>query len=92
MGVYRLESVTLRIYDSATRQLRDFEPLRPGHASVYLCGATVQSVPHIGHLRSGVAFDIVRNWLEYKGFDVAFVRNVTNIDDKILTKLGEQSQ
>lgn len=92
IGVYRLESVTLRIYDSATRQLRDFEPLRPGHASVYLCGATVQSVPHIGHLRSGVAFDIVRNWLEYKGFDVAFVRNVTNIDDKILTKAAENGR
>lgn len=92
IGVYRLESVTLRIYDSATRQLRDFEPLRPGHASVYLCGATVQSVPHIGHLRSGVAFDIVRNWLEYKGFDVAFVRNVTNIDDKILTKAADNGR
>ncbi len=92
IGVYRLESVTLRIYDSATRQLRDFEPLLPGHASVYLCGATVQSVPHIGHLRSGVAFDIVRNWLEYKGFDVAFVRNVTNIDDKILTKAAENGR
>lgn len=81
--------VTLRIYDSATRTLRDFVPLRPGHASVYLCGATVQSVPHIGHVRSGVAFDILRNWLEAKGLDVAFLRNVTDIDDKIITKAAE---
>ena len=83
--------VTLRIYDTATRTLRDFEPVRAGHASVYLCGATVQTVPHIGHIRSGVAFDILRNWLEAHGLDVAFVRNVTNIDDKILTKAADRT-
>lgn len=84
--------VTLRIYDTAARQLRDFEPIREGHASIYLCGATVQSIPHIGHVRSGVAFDILRNWLEAKGLDVAFVRNVTDIDDKILTKAAENNR
>ena len=84
--------VTLRIYDTATRTLRDFEPVRVGHASVYLCGATVQTVPHIGHIRSGVAFDILRNWLEAHGLDVAFVRNVTNIDDKILTKAADNGR
>ena len=84
--------VTLRIYDTATRTLRDFEPVRAGHASVYLCGATVQTVPHIGHIRSGVAFDILRNWLEAHGLDVAFVRNVTNIDDKILTKAADNGR
>lgn len=84
--------VTLRIYDTATRTLRDFEPVRAGHASVYLCGATVQTVPHIGHIRSGVAFDILRNWLEAQGLDVAFVRNVTNIDDKILTKAADNGR
>ncbi len=84
--------VTLRIYDTATRQLRDFEPVREGHASIYLCGATVQSIPHIGHVRSGVAFDILRNWLQAKGLDVAFVRNVTDIDDKILTKAAENGR
>lgn len=82
----------MRIYDTATRQLRDFEPVKPGHASVYLCGATVQSIPHIGHVRSGVAFDILRNWLEAKGLDVAFVRNVTDIDDKILTKAADNGR
>lgn len=84
--------VTLRIYDTATRTLRGFEPVRAGHASVYLCGATVQTVPHIGHIRSGVAFDILRNWLEAHGLDVAFVRNVTNIDDKILTKAADNGR
>lgn len=84
--------MTLRFFDTATRELQDFVPLQEGHASVYLCGATVQSIPHIGHVRSGVAFDILRNWLEAKGFDVAFVRNVTDIDDKILTKSAEHGR
>ncbi|MEJ6550725.1 cysteine--tRNA ligase [Corynebacterium sp. USCH3] len=84
--------MTLRFFDTATRELQDFVPLQEGHASVYLCGATVQSVPHIGHVRSGVAFDILRNWLEAKGLDVAFVRNVTDIDDKILTKSAEHGR
>ncbi|MBV7702157.1 cysteine--tRNA ligase [Nocardia sp. 852002-20019_SCH5090214] len=78
--------MTLRLFDTATRTLRDFTPLVPGRASVYLCGATVQGEPHIGHVRSGVAFDVLRRWLTANGYDVAFVRNVTDIDDKILAK------
>lgn len=66
--------------------MRDFVPLRDGHVSIYLCGATVQGLPHIGHVRSGVAFDILRRWLIALGYDVAFIRNVTDIDDKILNK------
>ncbi len=76
----------LRLHDTATGAVRDFMPLRSGHVSIYLCGATVQGVPHIGHVRSGVAFDILRRWLSARGCDVAFVRNVTDIDDKILIK------
>jgi cysteinyl-tRNA synthetase len=76
----------LRLHDTATGAVRDFIPLRSGHVSIYLCGATVQGLPHIGHVRSGVAFDILRRWLAARGCDVAFVRNVTDIDDKILTK------
>ena len=72
-----------------TRAVRDFVPLRPGHASIYLCGATVQGLPHIGHVRSGVAFDVLRRWLMAKGYDVSFVRNVTDIDDKILNKAAD---
>ncbi|MCJ0904595.1 cysteine--tRNA ligase [Rhodococcus sp. ARC_M6] len=81
--------MTLRLYDTGTRALRDFVPLVPGHASVYLCGATVQGDPHIGHVRSGVAFDVLRRWLLAGGNDVAFVRNVTDIDDKILNKAAD---
>ena len=83
---------TLRIFDTATRSQREFEPVRPGQASIYLCGATPQSQPHIGHLRSGVAFDILRRWLIAQGYDVALVRNVTDIDDKILTKAAENNR
>ncbi len=79
----------LRLHDTYSGTVRDFVPLRPGHASIYLCGATVQGLPHIGHVRSGVAFDVLRRWLAAKGFDVAFIRNVTDIDDKILAKAAE---
>ena len=84
--------MTLHLFDTATRTLREFTPLRQGHASVYVCGATPQTTPHIGHVRSGVAFDILRRWLMAKGLDVAFVRNVTDIDDKILTKAAEHGR
>ena len=76
----------LRLHDTAAGAVRDFVPLRAGHASIYLCGATVQGLPHIGHVRSGVAFDILRRWLAARGYDVAFIRNVTDIEDKILNK------
>ncbi|MFZ0833422.1 MAG: cysteine--tRNA ligase [Mycobacterium sp.] len=79
----------LRLYDTYTGVLRDFVPLRDGHASIYLCGATVQGLPHIGHVRSAVAFDVLRRWLMARGLDVAFIRNVTDIDDKILNKAAD---
>jgi cysteinyl-tRNA synthetase len=78
------------LYDTATRSVRDFVPLDAGKVSIYLCGATVQAAPHIGHVRSGVNFDILSRWLTYRGFAVTFVRNVTDIDDKILAKAAEQ--
>jgi cysteinyl-tRNA synthetase len=76
--------VTLRLYDTAARAVREFSPLQPGRASLYLCGATVQAPPHIGHIRSGVNFDILVRWLRATGYAVTFCRNVTDIDDKIL--------
>ena len=82
--------VTLRLYDTATRGVRDFVPREPGRVSIYLCGATVQAPPHVGHIRSGLAFDILRRWLEASGYDVTFVRNVTDIDDKILARGAEE--
>ncbi|HEX6515839.1 MAG TPA: cysteine--tRNA ligase [Nocardioidaceae bacterium] len=84
--------MTLRLYDSATRQVRDFVPLDEGKARVYVCGLTVQSEPHVGHIRSGVNFDVLRRWLAASGYDVTFIRNVTDIDDKILVKSAEQGR
>ncbi|MFL1381660.1 MULTISPECIES: cysteine--tRNA ligase [unclassified Nocardiopsis] len=82
--------MSLRFYDTSARQVRDFVPLREGHASLYLCGATVQAPPHIGHIRSGVNFDILRRWLTHKGYRVTFCRNVTDIDDKIIKVAAEE--
>jgi len=76
--------VTLRLHDTAARTVREFQPVTPGRASVYLCGATVQGTPHLGHLRSAVCFDILVRWLEASGLSVTYCRNVTDIDDKIL--------
>ena len=78
--------MTLRLHDSASRQVRDFVPLRPGRVGMYVCGLTVQSEPHVGHVRSAVNFDVLRRWLVARGFEVDFVRNVTDIDDKIIAK------
>ena len=75
-----------RFYDTRTAQIRDFEPLVPGEASVYYCGATVQGMPHVGHVRSAIVFDILIRWLEATGLRVTSVRNVTDIDDKILDR------
>ena len=77
---------SLKLYDTATRAVRDFQPLKKGEVSMYVCGATVQAAPHVGHIRSGVNFDILRRWLVASGYNVTFIRNVTDIDDKILHK------
>ncbi len=81
--------MTLRLYDTATREVRDFQPRTPGKVGIYLCGATVQSAPHIGHLRSAVAFDVLVRWLRRTGHEVTMIQNVTDIDDKILAKAAE---
>ena len=83
-------SAHLKLYNTATRQVADFQPLKPGQVGIYLCGATVQAPPHIGHVRSGVNFDILRRWLTASGYDVTFIRNVTDIDDKILHKAAHE--
>ncbi|GEB52703.1 cysteine--tRNA ligase [Streptomyces cacaoi] len=84
--------MTLRLYDTSARQIRDFSPLVRGCVSIYLCGATVQAAPHIGHIRSGLNFDVMRRWFAHRGYEVTFVRNVTDIDDKIIAKSAEQGR
>ena len=80
----------MKLYDSYSRTLRDFVPLKNGEVSMYLCGATVQGSPHIGHMRSTIVFDVLRRYFEYKNLKVLFVRNVTDIDDKILHNAGHE--
>ncbi|CUR55483.1 Cysteinyl-tRNA synthetase 1 [metagenome] len=84
--------MTFRLHDTATGEVRDFVPLEEGKAGIYLCGLTVQSEPHVGHLRSAVNFDILQRWLRATRYDVTFIRNVTDIDDKILTKSEAQGR
>lgn len=85
--------MTLSLFDSKSQSLRSFEPIVSGQVGIYLCGPTVQGLPHVGHLRSALVYDQLRRWLEVKGLSVTLVRNVTDIDDKVLenAKLtGEQ--
>jgi len=76
----------MKLYNTRTRETTEFKPLKAGKVGIYVCGATVQSFPHIGHVRSGINFDILRRWLSASGYEVTFIRNVTDIDDKILEK------
>ncbi|GIH29510.1 cysteine--tRNA ligase [Acrocarpospora phusangensis] len=82
--------MSLNLYDTSTRTVREFVPIEPGRVSIYLCGATVQAPPHIGHIRSGVNFDVLRRWLSRQGYDVTFCRNVTDLDDKIIRVAADE--
>jgi len=84
--------VTLRFYDTASATTRDFVPVHPGEAGLYYCGATVQGAPHIGHVRSALVFDVLARWLRFRGYRVTTVRNVTDIDDKILANSAASYQ
>jgi len=81
--------VSLHLFDTASRSVREFHPVRSGTASIYVCGPTPQGPPHIGHTRGALNYDVLRRWLVHQGLDVTLVRNVTDIDDKILRKAGE---
>ena len=84
--------MSLRIYNTLTRALEDFSPLEPGHVRMYVCGMTVYDLCHLGHARSMVAFDVVQRWLKASGLRVTYVRNITDIDDKIIKRALENGE
>ncbi|KQT10337.1 cysteine--tRNA ligase [Ramlibacter sp. Leaf400] len=84
--------MSLRIYNTLTRALEDFAPLEAGHVRMYVCGITVYDLCHVGHARANVAFDIVQRWLKASGLRVTFVRNITDIDDKIIRRAVENGE
>src|SRR4051812_42924421 len=84
--------MSLRIYNTLTRAMEDFSPLEAGRVRMYVCGVTVYDRPHIGNARSAVAFDVARRWLEAGGLQVEFVRNITDIDDKMIRRAVENGE
>ena len=82
----------LRIYNSLTRQKEVFRPIEPGKVRMYVCGMTVYDYCHVGHARVMVVFDVVLRWLRAKGYDVTYVRNITDIDDKIIRRAQENGE
>ena len=84
--------MSLRIYNTLSRALEEFSPLEPGHVRMYVCGMTVYDLCHLGHARSMVAFDVVQRWLRASGLSVTYVRNITDIDDKIIKRALENGE
>jgi cysteinyl-tRNA synthetase len=84
--------MSLRIYNTLSRALEDFSPLEPGHVRMYVCGITVYDLCHVGHARANVAFDVIQRWLKASGYKLTFVRNITDIDDKIIRRAVENGE
>jgi cysteinyl-tRNA synthetase len=84
--------MSLRIYNTLSRELEEFSPLHPGQVRMYVCGMTVYDYCHLGHARSMIAFDVVQRWLKVSGFAVTYVRNITDIDDKIIRRAVENGE
>ena len=80
----------MKIYNTLTRELEEFKPIEPGKAKVYACGPTVYNYIHIGNARPICVFDVLRRYLEYRGYEVTFVQNYTDVDDKIIKKANEE--
>jgi cysteinyl-tRNA synthetase len=84
--------MSLRIYNTLSRALEDFSPLEPGHVRMYVCGITVYDLCHVGHARANVAFDVIQRWVKASGYKLTFVRNITDIDDKIIRRAVENGE
>jgi cysteinyl-tRNA synthetase len=84
--------VTLQLFDSRSQSLRELKPIKAGEVGIYLCGPTVQAAPHLGHLRSALVYDQLRRWLEASGLKVNLIRNITDIDDKVLVNAKAENR
>ncbi|MGA1177385.1 MAG: cysteine--tRNA ligase, partial [Burkholderiaceae bacterium] len=82
----------MKIFNTLSRQKVDFQPIEPGHVRLYVCGMTVYDYCHVGHARVLVVFDMVRRWLEAQGYRVTYVRNITDIDDKIIARAVQNNE
>ena len=82
----------LKLFNSLTRKKEEFRPINPGKVSMYVCGMTVYNFCHVGHARVMVFFDLVKCWMEAKGFEVVYVRNITDIDDKIIEAASKKNE
>ena len=82
--------MALRIHNTLTRTLQEFVPLRTGKVGMYVCGMTIYDLCHMGHLRMMMAFDVIYRWLRTSGYDVTYVRNITDIEDKIIQRALER--
>ena len=82
--------MTLRVHNTLTRELETFTPIEPGHVRMYVCGITIYDLCHVGHARFLIAFDVVYRWLRTLGYRVTYVRNITDIDDKIIKRALER--
>src|SRR5437764_2832502 len=82
--------LALRIYDTLTREKREFVPVRPGHVGMYVCGMTVQNKPHVGHIRASLSAEVMRRWFEHLGQTVTYVYNFTDVDDKIIERAATE--
>ena len=82
----------IKLYDTRLRQKVDFEPVKPGKVAMYVCGPTVYNRIHIGNARTFISFDMIRRYLSWRGFEVTFVQNVTDVDDKIIKRAGEEDR
>src|SRR6056297_3507360 len=80
----------IKVYNTLTGKKEDFETIHPGKVNMYVCGLTVQNYSHIGHIRSAINYDVIRRYLEYRGYDVTYVQNFTDINEKIIARAEEE--
>ena len=82
--------MSVKVYNTMTRSKEEFTPRSPGHVRIYVCGVTVYDLSHVGHARSAMVFDVIQRYLRFKGYRVTFVRNFTDVDDRIIRRANAE--